>query len=322
MNNYDSKYVPEPFGFKNLGATCYFNALLQSIISCPAFTRILVEQKDNEDYKNNPVVQPLVQMVDVMNDDKIETKDKEKFFHGLAPTVWKAVFAKAMQRQDNVKFTPGQECAREGFHLFLEALDGLSEIQNLFLHRYQTLIFCQDCNKWVVNKECEYSLFEIQPSMISPQLFRFKEIDPNYNKKQSLESFLKKQNSYVDEFFRCPECKKVESKFQTTRLLMIPEILVVLSKKYDMRGRRKSHEVTEFPSELMFEGKSEEGKEATPMKYDAVSRIEHMGSMNGGHYNCHAKRKDGKWYLLDDSSVAPGSFTPTKNTYLTFYHIV
>ena len=321
MNKYDSKYVPEPFGFRNLGATCYFNALLQSIISCSAFTKTLLKHKEEKEYKGNPVVCSLVQMAEVMNNDEIPLEGKKKFFYNLAPTVWKAVFAKAMMRQDRVKFTPGQECAREGFHLFLEALEGLSEIQNLFLHRYQTLIFCQDCNKWVVNKECEYSLFEIQPTLISPQLVRFKDIDPNYNKKQTLENFLKKQNSYVDEYFRCPDCKKVESKFQTTRLLMIPEILVVLSKKYDMRGLRKSHEVTEFPEGLNFEGKVEDGREQKSLKYDAVARIEHMGSMNGGHYNCHAKRKDGKWYLLNDSSVAEGSFTPTKNTYLVFYHI-
>lgn len=323
MNNYDSKFVPEPFGFNNLGATCYFNALLQSIISCPSVTKILVKNKDEEGYKDNLIVQYMVKMYNIMSDEKVEQQKKQSFFLNLAPMIWKAVFAKAMLRQDNVKFTPGQECAREGFHLFLEALDGLSEIQNLFLHRYQTLIFCPDCNAWVVNKECEYSLFEVQPTMITPQLVRFKDIDPFYNKKRTLEQFLKKQNSYVDNNFKCPKCGKKESKFQTTRLLMIPEVLVVLSKKYDERGRRKSHDITPFPEKLTFEGKCcEETPDGNLMKYQAVSRIEHMGSMGGGHYNCHSIRKDGKWYHLDDSRVGPGSFTPTSNTYMVFYHII
>jgi ubiquitin C-terminal hydrolase len=321
--NYNLDYVPEPFGFRNLGATCYFNSLLQSIISCPIFIKTLIKNKEADDYKDNPVVQSMMQMHIVMSDPDTSAKDKSKFFLDLAPTVWRDVFTKAMTRKDHIKFTPGQECAREGFHLFLESLDGLSEIQNLFLHRYQTLIFCHDCNDWVVNKECEYSLFEVQPNLISPQLSRFKEIDPNYNKVRPLEDFLHKQTSYVDEFHRCPKCKKAESRYQITRLTMIPEILVVLSKKYDMRGQRKSHEVTNFPDVMKFGGKEEkEGKmHEFTLNYKAVSRIEHMGSMGGGHYNCHSIRKDGKWYLLDDSRVGPGEFKPTSNTYLVFYHV-
>lgn len=320
MNKYDSSFVPEPFGFINLGATCYFNSLLQSIISCPSFTKILVENKEVSAYNENPVASSLITMAEIMNDDSISNNSKATFFKDLAPTVWKHVFASAMLRQDNVKFTPGQECAREGFHLFLESLTGLSEIQNLFLHRYQTLIFCQDCNKWVVNKECEYSMFEVQPSLISPQHPRFQNIDPHYNMKRTLEDFIKKQNSYVDADFKCPVCTKKQSMFQTTRLLMVPEILVVLSKKYDMLGRRKTNTVTDFSSELNFSGKSSE-KEPVLIKYKAVSQIEHMGHMGGGHYNCNALRKDGKWYTLDDFSVREGEFKPTSNTYLVFYHL-
>jgi ubiquitin C-terminal hydrolase len=319
MNKYEAKYVPEPFGFINLGATCYFNALLQSIISCPSFTRILVENKEVKEYKENTIAVSLVEMTEIMNNDAIPKDDKAAFFKSLAPTVWRQVFAKARLRQDNVKFTPGQECAREGFHLFLESLSGLSEIQNLFLHRYQTLIFCQDCNKWVVNKECEYSMFEVQPSLISYQHPRFQGIDPFFNLKRPLGDFIKKQNSCVDEDFKCPLCIKKQSMFQTTRLLMIPEILVVLSKKYDILGRRKTNTITDFPSELNFSGKGDD-RDSVHMEYKAVAQIEHIGHMGGGHYNCNAMRKDGKWYKLDDSSVSAGEFKPTTNTYLVFYH--
>ena len=319
MNKYDVRFVPEPFGFINLGATCYFNALLQSIIICPSFTRVLVENKEVKEYKENAIVGSLVEMAEIMNNDAIPKDDKIIFFKSLAPTIWKAVFAKAMLRQDNIKFTPGQECAREGFHLFLEALDGLSDIQNLFLHRYQTLIFCQDCNKWVVNKECEYSMFEVQPSLISPQHPRFQNIDPNYNMKRPLDEFITKQNSYVDADFKCPECSKKQSMFLTTRLLMVPEILVVLSKKYDTQGLNKTNTVTDYTSELKFKGKNDKN-ESVEMVYKAVAQIEHMGQMGGGHYNCHALRKDGKWYKLDDSRVSAGEFKPTSNTYIVFYH--
>jgi ubiquitin C-terminal hydrolase len=319
MNKYDSKFVPDPFGFINLGSTCYFNALLQCIISCPSFIRVLIKNKDVDEYQKNEVVISLIKMSDIMNDINIPKNEKEIFFKNLAPTIWKTVFEKAILRQDKIKFTPGQECAGEGFDLFLDSLDGLSEIQNLFMHRYQTLIFCQDCNKWVVNKECEYSIFTVPPSLISPQHPRFQAIDPHYNLTRSLEDFLKKQNGYVDSDTKCPECKKKQSMFQTTRLLMIPEILVVLSKKYDTTGRRKTNTITNFPNELNFSGKGDDEK-TIPMEYKAVAQIEHMGHIGGGHYTCNAMRKNGKWYNLNDTSVSDGEFKPTSNTYLVFYH--
>lgn len=316
MSKYDLEFVPNPFGFINLGATCYFNSLLQSIISCPILLKTIMKHKDEEKYKENLIIQDLIKMHEIMISKEYDENLKMRFFHTLAPTIWKKVFTKAMQRKDNIKFSPGQECAREGFHLFLEALDGLEEIQKLFLHRYQTLILCEFCNDWVVDKKCEYSLFEIQPNLKTHQHPRFKEIDPHYNKERPLLEFLNKQNSYVDEDFRCPKCNEKGTKFQTTRLIMIPEILVVLSKKYDMFGRRKSYETTPFPENLEFSSNNK-----NKLNYKAVSRIEHMGNMGGGHYNCHSLRKDGNWYKLDDSQVSPGSFISTPNTYLVFYHI-
>ena len=319
MKKYDIAFVHMPFGFVNLGATCYFNALLQSIISCPAFEKVLIANRDVDEYKKNPVVQTMLTMYDMLAQNSVGG-DNEQNLKNIAPMVWKSVFDKAMTRKDNVKFTPGQECVREGFHLFLESLDGLDEIQNLFLHRYQTLIFCQDCDDWVVDKECEYTMFEVQSNLTSPQLPRFRNIDPNYEKVRPLDQFLMKQNNYVDKFHKCPKCGKLDERFQTTRLIMIPEILVVLSKKYDMGGRCKSYDVTDFPEVMRFNGKDDDGK-SVPMVYQAVSRIEHIGSMSGGHYNCHALRNDKKWYLLDDSIVSEGLFKSTSNTYMVFYHL-
>jgi ubiquitin C-terminal hydrolase len=159
-------------------------------------------------------------------------------------------------------------------------------------------------------------MFEVQPSLISPQLPRFQGIDPHYNLTRPLEDFITKQNSYVDADFKCPRCNQKQSMFQTTRLKLIPEILVVLSKKYDIQGLRKTDTVTDFPAELKFSGMDK----SVSIKYKAVSQIEHMGTMGGGHYNCNAMRKDGKWYTLDDTSVREGAFKPTSNTYLVFYH--
>jgi ubiquitin C-terminal hydrolase len=325
LKNYEPRLVPEPNGFRNPGSSCYFNVVLQSIISCPSFAQVLIKNRDANEYKANPVVGYLLIMYDLIfkADPDVGDHQRANLLDEIAVYIWKAVFDKAIMREDSVKFTKGQECAREGFHLLLESLDGLKEIETLFLHRYQTLIFCPDCDEWVVDAKCEYTVFEVQPSLTSPQLPIFASIDPNYRKRQPMDQFLKKQNSYVDRDFKCPKCKKPGPMFQTTRLIMIPEILVVMSKKY--AGMQKSHDVTAFPEIMMFDGKdpdaTESNPEIIPMVYQAVSRIEHMGGMHGGHYNCHAMRAGRKWFRLDDSQIADGGFASTPNTYMVFYHI-
>jgi ubiquitin C-terminal hydrolase len=247
---------------------------------------------------------------------------KTNFFMRIAPAIWHLVFEHAMERQDKIKFTPGQECVREGFHLFLESLEGLDDLQNLFLHRYQTLIFCGVCNEWVVDKKCEFSLFEVQPDLKSPQLPRFQGIDPHYKKSRPLSEYLVKQNNYLEKGFRCPKCGDEDYKFQTTRLMMIPEILVVLAKKYDAKGLQKSQKITNFTKDLVFQKKKTDEDTDEDLHYTAVARVEHLGHMNGGHYKCHGLRKDKNWHLLNDSQVSPGSFESTSDTYMVFYHVV
>ena len=94
---------------------------------------------------------------------------------------------------------------------------------------------------------------------------------------------------------------------------MAPEILIVLSKKYNSKS--KLNTFTEFTQFIEFNGTN------GALKYEAVSQIEHSGGMNGGHYWCVSKRNDG-WYYLNDSSYVKKEFSVTNNTYIVFYHIV
>jgi ubiquitin C-terminal hydrolase len=62
-------------------------------------------------------------------------------------------------------------------------------------------------------------------------------------------------------------------------------------------------------------------------RYRLVARIDHSGvaptAENGynshGHYTATVLRD--KWYLADDSHIAPGNPEPAQNTYMAFYHI-
>ena len=50
-----------PFGFRNLGVTCYFNALVQSLLSCTSFMEEIMQ--DKKKYKTNPVSNTLIEII-------------------------------------------------------------------------------------------------------------------------------------------------------------------------------------------------------------------------------------------------------------------
>jgi ubiquitin C-terminal hydrolase len=162
------------------------------------------------------------------------------------------------------------------------------------------------------------NLFEVQPDLKTEQLERFKKYDSvclGTNSDQDMNMFLAKQSGYVDKFYICPECKKDGEKYKISYLLMVPEVLVILSKKYTVD--RKLHINTEFPKTLEFAGLTSDSK----LKYEAVSQIEHSGNLDSGHYWSISRRNDG-WYKLNDNSVTKAEFKPTENTYIVFYHLV
>ena len=153
------------------------------------------------------------------------------------------------------------------------------------------------------------------------QLEKFKEIDKYYDTALPLNDFLFKQNGFIDADCICPNvsCKKKGSKFKTTTLIMIPEILTVVLKKY------KYKLLTPFPAKLEFLAKGGTKK----LIYILVAQSEHSGGMSGGHYWAICLRKSDNtinskmvWKTLNDSSVSDGTPGPTINSYILFYNFL
>ena len=48
---YNEKYEFNPNGFVNLGATCYFNSLVQGLMSCTQLTETILEMDDRKSFK-------------------------------------------------------------------------------------------------------------------------------------------------------------------------------------------------------------------------------------------------------------------------------
>lgn len=334
--------LPPPFGFHNIGFTCYFNSVLQALISCTSFTEDLM--KNRKEYEKHPVAGIFCLMINLYQElmqDKADQATITQKMHKYAPAMWKNMMVYASKKYKG--FQPGQQCASEGYNILLDTMDEFTELNDYFIHRYKTSIYCHDCQDWVTSKNDTFNMFEVQADLRTEQIEKFAAIDEDYNIARDMNSFLAKQNGYADKDFKCPKCNKKGEKFLSNKLVMVPEVLVVLAKKYDKK--KKLNVVTPFPEILSFnklapspyvdsvdmgvddadgerkDDSEDDGQENKKLYFRAVAQVEHAGGRNGGHYWAICRRNDG-WYRLDDMSVSKAEFGATANTYMVFYHFV
>jgi ubiquitin C-terminal hydrolase len=311
LTRYNPKYELPPAGFHNLGFTCYYNALLQSLLSCTSFTQELL---GNAEYNDDQLPKILVYLIRALR-----SADPSPDIARLAPITWKVMIRKLAEKSHEfAQFAVGQQCAAEGYSLLLQALEDHQGIQNLFFHRRRNKLFCPDCQTWFSEVNELNNVFEVEPT---PRSYSVEDLKANINSDAAsvanLNEFLLNQVGSVDRDCICSKCNIKSNKIRQSSLVMIPEILFVMSKKYKYEGVGQKMDVyTDFPARLEFPAK---GK--TKLVYEAVAQIEHSGGLNGGHYWAICRRRDG-WYCLNDTHVSPASFRPTNDTYIVLYHIL
>ena len=292
---YNLNYSHEGKGLINHGASCYFNSLLQCLLSCTSIGEILIKNKDDKNIKNNKLACLLLDIWSTKSSDINEQSTE----------LYKLIVQISQNQKNNVKMDFGQQDAHEGLMMFLSAMENIPEIYRLFMHRYRTQILCPDCKQYSANIKEINTVFEVQPDLKIEQLDKFKD----YNTSVQLGEFLRKQNGYVDKNYICTKCGNKGEKIKITTLTMVPEILPIVIKKYE----RKIN--TPFPLELEFLAKGSKKK----YLYKLVAQSEHSGSTGGGHYWAICNRRNG-CKLLNDSHVSDGTLGPTENTYMIFYH--
>jgi ubiquitin C-terminal hydrolase len=208
---------------------------------------------------------------------------------------------KEMKRRKRVEmFGNFQESASEGLTLLLDMMNSPA-IYDLFYHRYEFRIICNGCGD-VVSRVNDFEIhFEF-----------FLEDGAAYPKTAGdFSDYIRKHTSTIDEY-TCEKCNtKAKDVIRGHNLKMLPEIFIILFNKY------KKKDLIWYPTEMEFPG-----KHGTSMHYKLVGKVEHYGSLNGGHYTAVGLRNSG-YYEFNDSNInAVTDIGPTPNTYLIAYHRV
>jgi ubiquitin C-terminal hydrolase len=326
---YNERLSPPPFGLINVGYTCYFNALLQGLMSCTSFAEEIARNKSNSDIKENEFCREYIRLVKSYVKYKEEDQKNEIISSPVmsGEKIWKIITDKSRDRSDRHIFRFGQQDSSEGLYMMFHCIEDIDKLERLFRHRYKTELLCSNCREWVHRDFNEYFMFEIQPDLKTEQSLQIVDLanrlSIEYSGEENLNDFLGRQYSYVDENHICSKCKERCEKLRITELTLVPEIFIVLSKKYNVGEIRRLNTKTDFPFSLRFNPRNL-GKDTPQFYYEAVAQIEYSGNVHSGHYWCICRRNNNRWYFLNDESMreVPKGFDPTANTYIVIYHLM
>lgn len=306
---YDPKYVPRAFGLNNTGAICWFNSLMQSLLSCPALTRYMLENEAK--FADNRMASEYIRVLKLLFDvdDKgcvIKPVDAPPTMIQCASTmVLNGLMHEIKNNQKGKKKKPpcGQEGVQDYFNDFMDLLneDGVTR---LFNNKYEYLICCDHCKHILVNKRST-----------EKDLFVDMDCGRSFADRNEFQSWITAHATEIDEY-KCEKCgQKSQKILRMQHLCLLREVVVVFFKWI----RRNSN--FWYPQHLQF--KCKDGGHLT---YKVVAQIEHVGYYNpvthtsSGHYYARGLRE--RVYEFNDLGMRPAETTPTSQTHVVFYHLM
>jgi uncharacterized UBP type Zn finger protein len=304
---YNDKFVPTPFGLYNTGVICYFNTLLQSLMSCSSLNHYFLINENMFKQNNNYLA---ILYINLLKQNLNNRNNNRPVFNSSA--ILNQLILMYRQKNNN-NIGSGQEDIGEFLIFFLDTINN-KYIEKLFIHKYQCDILCMNCKK-VHNIPNDLSFqFEIpldtQDSYEMDYLYKYKTNAIDISK------YIRNNVSHIRNTI-CSNCKVENQLVKMSRLKYIPTILVINFNKY------KHKKLFQFPTFIEYTNALLKKKYI----FIIISSAEQSGSTIGGHYVCKAKRKvingtniESKVFLFNDISYQESDILPTLNSYIIFYH--
>lgn len=206
--------------------------------------------------------------------------DRNKLKNNTVAKLLSLIWTDNVNLSNKIINDSGQQDSQEYFLLLLEKIN-IIEITNLFSFTIKKTILCN----------CKHKV----------EILETNTIFIIYN---NLEQSVNKNLTLTDENYKCDNCKVKSKKLVETKLIKLPNILVISINKYNKKRN------VEIPLKLNINCNNK------IYKYIRVSHINHLP----GHYVAVSVRKN-NYYLFNDMQISEAT-EPNINTYVVFYHFV
>ena len=292
-------------GLRNLGATCYVNAFVQSMFFIDEVREMIIRGGSDLEISS-----PLGGLSELFTEMKLSIRswiDPLKFV-------------------DSCKLSHStQEDAGEFSGMLINfIIDEIGRLQpelasqfsDLFFGKFRYTVLCKGCGSESIRTE---RFLEISCDFPS---------DAKIGSSFKMEDLLK--NSYPEESiegYACDTCKKRCEAIRKMEISQLPPYLRISLNRYkfEEEGRRKLNFFVDFPLINLSFTDSETFSYSVPLlppnasqiEYDCVAVLQHHSSnASSGHYTalCRSNQENSDlWLQLDDKSVLPHMWTKRKN---------
>ena len=274
-----------PVGFHNTGTICWLNSILQAMVSSSDLCSTIknIDQTNASDL--------LLQLIDLIKkiDEHVDIQKKS---------------IDILQTISHTNLIHGQQASDEGFIILLDLINN-KEICNLFTHIYEIKLICKQTNK-ILSKERSinniFYMFDeriLEETNLTTCILGYTHNLEDYTPQEHM-SYHKKHYKY----------KRVY------KLRRIPEIVIICLNRYRTTGKGNiiaRNNKIKLPQTFNIPDIDNKA-----MVYDKIAEIDHLGSLNSGHYICRAKRNN-KIYLFNDIRCTEYRLETLPSTFLTFY---
>lgn len=283
--NYDSKKVTGYVGFRNQGATCYLNSLLQSYFFTKFFRRLVYQIPTNNDSPNNSVplaLQKAFYQLQV-SEEPLDTLELTRSFGWDSGDAFTQHDVQELNRilmdklENKMKNTP---------------VDG--KLNELFVGKMRSFIKCIGVD-YESSKVEEF--WDLQMNVKD-----MKNLTESFESYTELE-LMNGENQYAAQDFGLQDAEK------GVIFEYLPPVLHLQLKRfeYDFNYDQliKINDKYEFPESIdLSKFLDKDSKQSKPVTYNLHGVLVHAGDISTGHYYTLIKpNTDDKWFRFDDEKV-------------------